>query len=140
MEPRIFLAGGITGCPDWQTQAAYLFSDLSCTVLNPRRLEFDVNDPNAAPAQIEWEHHALRSADAIMFWFARETVQPITLYELGAWSMADTPLFVGVHPDYPRRLDVEIQTRLVRPEVTVWSTLELVVEEVHDWYHDSTGL
>lgn len=29
------------------------------------------------------------------------------------------PLFVGVHPEYQRRQDVEIQTRLVRPEVPV---------------------
>lgn len=35
--PAIFLAGGITGCPDWQAEAAKTLSDLSedIVVLKP---------------------------------------------------------------------------------------------------------
>jgi len=53
---------------------------------------------------------------------------PITLYELGTWLMTDKPLFVGVHPAYARRLDVEIQTRLVRPEVKIVYSLAALAE------------
>jgi len=37
--------------------------------------------------------------------------------------MAPGPLFVGVDPGYARRVDVEIQTKLVRPDVVVVSSL-----------------
>ena len=66
----------------------------------------------------------LRLANAIAFWFPPETLCPITLFELGAWSMTDKPLFVGVDPKYQRRLDVKIQTKLVRPEITILESLK----------------
>lgn len=72
----------------------------------------------------------LRDADAILFWFPCETLCPITLYELGAWSMSDKPLFVGVHPAYQRRQDVEIQTRLARPDVAVTDLLAALVASI----------
>src|SRR5262245_29154008 len=121
--PSLFLAGGITGCPDWQREAMTALADLPVTLLNPRRPTFPIDDPAAGPAQVEWEHRHLRRASAILFWFTQETLCPIALYELGAWSMTDRPLFVGVHPQYARRADVEIQTRLARPDVQVVLTL-----------------
>jgi hypothetical protein len=128
--PSLFLAGGITGCPDWQATMRALLADGPYTLLNPRRAAFPIHDPTAAEAQIAWEHAHLRKADAILFWFAAEQLQPIALYELGAWSMTQKPLFVGVHPDYARRQDVEIQTRLTRPEVIVAHTLESLAQQV----------
>lgn len=119
LEPTLFLAGGITGCPDWQQEVVTLLADTPLVLFNPRRENFPMHDPSAANAQITWEHAYLRRAEAILFWFPSETLCPITLYELGAWSMTTKPLFVGVHPDYQRRHDVEIQTRLVRPDVGI---------------------
>ena len=84
----------------------------------------DRADSTIAVAQIEWEHRHLHRADALLFWFPCETLCPIALYELGAWSMTGKPLCVGTHPDYPRRLDVEVQTRLARPDIRVVSSLE----------------
>src|SRR5262249_48527274 len=103
--PAIFLAGGITGCPNWQQEIVSLLGDLPVVLLNPRRANFPIDDPAAASQQIEWEHRHLRKADAILFWFPCETLCPITLYELGGWSMyrdhrGPRPLFVGVHPQY----------------------------------------
>jgi hypothetical protein len=83
--------------------------------------------------QITWEHDYLRMADAILFWFPCETICPIVLYELAAWSMTDKPIFVGVHPDYQRRQDVEIQTGLARPEVEIVYSLEDLVGQVASW-------
>jgi hypothetical protein len=119
----VFLAGGITSCPDWQQELVQLLQDTDLTCLNPRRANFPMADPTAASQQITWEHQHLRLADAISFWFCAEALQPITLYELGAWSMTNKPLFVGIHPDYPRRQDVEIQTNLARPDIKIVDNL-----------------
>src|SRR5207302_501959 len=83
--------------------------------------------------QIAWEYHHLRQADAVLFWFPCETLCPITLYELGAMSMTAKPLFVGAHPVYPRRHDVEIQLRLARPEVAVVYDLAQLARLVRRW-------
>lgn len=126
----VFLGGGITDCPDWQAAVAATLADTNFTLLNPRRADFPKDDPTAAEAQIVWEHQALRAAHLIIFWFPAETLCPITLYELGAWSMTPKPLIVGTHPDYKRRQDVVIQTALVRPEIDVVDSLEAVIKEV----------
>lgn len=130
----VFLAGGITNCPDWQQEIVELLRDTDLILLNPRRANFPIGDPSAAMEQITWEHDHLRKATAVLFWFPCETLCPIVLYELGAWSMTDKPIFVGVHPKYKRRQDVEIQTRLVRPDVEVVYNLEdlanLVIEGI----------
>jgi len=119
----LFLAGGITGCPDWQRDLIAILDDVYIVLLNPRRKDFPIHDPSASMKQIKWEYDALRKADMISFWFPKETLCPIVLYELGAWSMTDKQIFIGVHPEYPRRQDVEIQTSLVRPEVEITYSL-----------------
>ncbi len=126
----LFLGGGVTNCPDWRADLRRSLAGVPWVLLNPRRKHFDVHDPSVAQAQIEWEHHHLHLADAVLFWFCAETLQPITLYELGAWSMSGKPLFVGVHPAYLRSLDVIVQTRLNRPEVQVVDSLHLLAAQV----------
>lgn len=115
----IFLAGGINGCSDWQREMAHLLSTTDFALLNPRRRHFPIDDYNAKLEQIKWECEHLRKADAILFWFPRESLCPTALYELGAWSMTDKLIYVGIHPDYQKRQDVEIQTRLARPDVEI---------------------
>jgi len=135
----VFLAGGITGCPNWQQEIVHLFDETDMILLNPRRENFPIDDPQAAREQITWEYHHLRRADAILFWFPRETLCPIVLYELGAWSMTSgvlavrKPIFVGVHPEYKRRQDVEIQTRLERPGVRIAYRLPDLALQVRMW-------
>jgi hypothetical protein len=129
----VFLGGGITDCPDWQSKVVDGLRDLNIILYNPRRENFPIEDPNAAEAQIKWEFEHLRKSDALIFWFPKESLCPIVLYELGAWSMTDKPLFVGTDPEYKRRQDVEIQTRLARPDVSVAYDLNSVVEMVRLW-------
>jgi nucleoside 2-deoxyribosyltransferase-like protein len=132
--PRsLFLAGGIMGCPDWQAETVRLLDNTPLLLLNPRRADFPMRDPSAAARQIRWEHMHLRLASAVLFWFCAETVQPIVLYELGAWSMTSKPLFIGVHPDYQRRQDVEIQTRLARPDLRIVNSIPDLVGSVKIW-------
>jgi len=168
--PLVFLAGGITGCPDWQHEARIeLERDDGtgkplhpCTILNPRRADFPMADPMAAAEQIAWEYDALRDADIVLFWFCKETVQPIVLFELGATmerhyyeddeDESDTPLekrwggdkcVIGVEEGYARVQDVQLQVALRRgPWQVIHRTLEAVLNEVKAriWgYHDAFG-
>lgn len=113
---RLFLAGGITGCPNWQDRAVEKFSTLpdEATIYNPRRTSFDVNDPNATEFQIKWEFEALHNSTDILFWFPCETLCPITLYEYGRYltKYSYVNIFVGAHPEYKRLEDLKIQTQL----------------------------
>lgn len=129
----VFLAGGISSCPPWQDKMVELLSDLDIEIINPRRREWPEDDEEAEKEQIEWEHEQLRQADLILFWFPKETLCPITLYELGAWSMTDVPIVIGMHPEYARRFDVETQTRLVRPEINFAYGLEALALKVKEW-------
>ena len=136
--PALFLAGGITGCPNWQSDVRRLLDGANWTLLNPRRsTDFDWAEEDASRQQIDWEFRHLRKADAILFWFPAETICPIALYELGAWSMTTKPLYVGTHPDYPRRRDVEIQTALARPEIQIHDDLHKLVRATYDWNFSS---
>lgn len=131
--PSLFLAGGITSCPDWQQEMRTLLDGSGLTLLNPRRagiVEIDWTDHARSHAQVEWEFRNLRKASAILFWFPAESICPIALYELGAWSMTPTPLFIGAHPNYPRRADIKLQTGLARPELIIHESLSSLARTV----------
>lgn len=130
--PSLFLGGGISNCPDWQKDLLELLKEESVVVFNPRRAEY-VREDGIARSQIRWEHAQLHRADAISFWFPKESVCPITLFELGHWIAKDTPLFVGVHPDYPRKLDIEEQLRLERPDIEIRYTLANLAYHIRQW-------
>ena len=91
----LFLAGGISGCPQWQDAVRESLQRRGrvpgLVLLNPRRAHFDVHDTSLADAQIRWEHAHLQRATAVSFWFPADTLCPITLYELGVWSHKLTP-------------------------------------------------
>ena len=115
--PTIFLGGGISNCPDWQLIAAeYLLSFTNYRVYNPRRVEaFDIDDAQAAPIQIKWEFDRLIIPQVyILFWFPKETLCPITLFEYGkALGSGHNRIFVGCHEEYQRKLDLIEQTKLM---------------------------
>lgn len=131
--PSVFLAGGITGCPDWQAEVTELLADTDFAVINPRRANFPIDDLSAARAQIEWEWRHLHKANRILFWFPNSptSVCPIALYELGAWSMADKRIAIGCEPGYSRTEDVVIQTELARGDlIRVHHNLYDLVEDI----------
>lgn len=128
----VFLAGGITDCPDWQADMVALLRGTDLALFNPRRFSF--RDPNLASEQIKWEFEHLRLADRILFWFPHSppSVCPISLFELGYWLAASDGrrLAVGVEPGYVREDDVRIQTGLIRPDVPIVSTLQDLAEAI----------
>lgn len=125
-----FLAGGITGCPDWQSDVIKSLMrmeqsgiDLShLVIMNPRRENFPIDDPSASETQIKWEFDWLEECDIFSIYFAGcESLQPISLYELGrnllrmkekfpiSWK---DHLAVSVADGYKRDHDVVVQTEL----------------------------
>lgn len=124
----LFLAGGIKDCPDWQSELLSKLQDQSITIYNPRRKDFPTRDSDAAVKQITWEFMKLRRAKYVSFWFPKETVCPISLFELGAALERTKNYIIGMHPDYAKRQDVEVQTRLrcpVKQNVFAYSLDEL---------------
>jgi hypothetical protein len=143
----IFLGGSITGAEPWQDKMVEMLWRTNLKIINPRRNEFDVSNKRLTKEQILWEFGHLRNSSAYIFWFSWETVAPITLYELGVrigqaacWQDiygVYKPIFVGVHPDYPRRLDIEEQLMLVRisdkVKIDIVYTLDELAEKVIEW-------
>ena len=129
--PVIFLAGGITGCPDWQAEAVTRMAGLHATVANPRRPEVLPDDPDLNAEQVAWENDLLELADAVLFWFpGGSSLQPIALYELGKIAAGCKPVAVGADPGYSRRADVILQLSHARPGLAVHSTLSATVQDI----------
>jgi len=131
---KMFLAGGITNCPDWQKEVLDQLKDIpNLTIYNPRRANFPIGDPNAAEQQITWEFNHLRDADIIIYWFSRGSLNPIVLFELGKWGLSSQrPILIGLDPEYERQQDVRIQTQLARPEITIFDSLDEIIDAVFE--------
>ncbi len=138
--PSLFMAGGITDCPDWQAEFYKMMSNERIVLFNPRRENFPIHDPSASKAQIAWEFDHMKRADMISFWFPAETLCPIELFELGRWSWTDKTIFVGTDPEYERRRDVIIQLDLARPDVKVASSLKSLVDQVKIHLRETLGI
>lgn len=126
----LFLAWGITWCPDWQSQIVQILSDTSLTLINPRRKNFDVHNKTMEQEQIIWEHENLEQSEMISFWFPQETLCPITLFELGKYLRTSKKIFIGIDPEYRRRRDLEIQVPLIRPDISFCYSLEELAWEI----------
>jgi hypothetical protein len=123
LHPSVFIAGGITGCGEWQFDLIDQIKDIeNLIVYNPRRRNFPIDDPSAAKQQIVWEYDKLMLSDIIVMHFPKATLCPICLYELGKWinSSAAKNAIVTIEHGYARTNDVIIQTSLARPDVKVF--------------------
>jgi len=133
-EISIFLAGGITNCLDWQKELADKLKDLSITILNPRRKIFSSLNLGVEEEQVvKWEFDHIRKASAVSFWFSKETLNPITLLELGSQLSLNKKLFIGIDPDYQKKDNVIIQTKFARPEVEIVYSLDDLASQIKNW-------
>ena len=135
---QIFLAGSITGAWNWHDEAIKMMQkEISdeYILFNPRRNDWDENASEDDIAdQIRWEEYRIFTlANRVMFWFSHETLAPITLFELGTLLPKSTKLFVGVDPEYKRKLDVEIQVQIKRPFLRVFNSLVDTVDALGMW-------
>lgn len=123
----VFLAGGITNCPDWQSEVleklANTTNNDNLVIFNPRRDNFDVKNPNESIIQITWEFKMLEMCDIFSMYFCGDTEsdQPICFYELGrniarmqmkypgSW---EDRIIVSSDKKFKRYKDVQLQTLL----------------------------
>ena len=132
--PSLFMGGGISGCPDWQAQLVRELKNVDLVLVNPRRKVFDVQNAANTRLQIRWEYLMLRRCDGILFWFPCESICPIVLFELGTHLMVPgKPLFIGMHPEYQRRIDVEEQTSIIRPDIEIVYSIPALAGQVRAW-------
>lgn len=139
----LFLAGGISGCPDWQSRVVQEFSKWSdnFVILNPRRKYFDIYNSAMAAEQIRWEYEHLSRASGILFWFCADTIQPISLFELGRHSTKKSlatknghrRIFVGTDENYERRFDIVHQLSMVDHRMVINNTLEVTMLQAKRW-------
>lgn len=129
-QAALFVGGGITGTHEWQSGYIDLLSHLDLLILNPRRAEFNIEDESESEKQIQWEWDALAKSTMVSFWFPSETLCPITLLELGIHLAGDKPIFVGCDQYYQRKLDLEIQCGLYRPEIEIVYSIEDLAGQV----------
>lgn len=129
---KVFIAGGILGCPNWQNEFIDLFTkncdyNQKVTLFNPRRERFSDVDENEKIKQVCWEYKHLEISDIIVFWFSRGTVNPITLYELGRWGnsqLSNKKILIGIDPEYEKKSSVITQSTLDNPNVLFSNDLE----------------
>lgn len=130
---RVFLAGGITDCADWQStvvssfEADKDFKDKNIILYNPRRENWNMsmNSKTEAQRQIEWEFKRLEKMDIFSMYFAasQTSVGPICLYELGRYVCRMQMRFPQ---DWQLRIIVDIESGYLREndvlEQLYWAT------------------
>lgn len=131
----IFLAGSISGAWNWQYELAYKLRN-KFHIFNPRRENFDANNPLVELQQISWEYQYLQHCYNIFFYFSHETLAPITLFEYGCYlaeaEALKKKLFVVVHPEYKRRNDILIQTGLRTTNYTNSVKVPIIISDLTD--------
>lgn len=128
--PAVYLAGGIAGCPDWQADMIRLLANLDDgTLLNPRRPEWPESGPLLE--QNKWEVSFLWRSQVVPFWFPKEAVCPMALFELGTQlvrarvsTKSQVKVCIGIEPGYRRHADVEAQVALLAPNLPIYRSLD----------------
>ena len=112
-DDSIFVAGSSIGSRDWRNPVCRELGKIM-HVFNPSRDSFSYKNPEEieikTEIQTEWEYYYLHKVKNVLFWFDDETLAPIALFELGAaLERNNQNLYIGCHPDYKRRYDVQYQ-------------------------------
>jgi hypothetical protein len=135
----VFLAGGITNCPDWQSEIVSQLKNIdknvnrfNLNIYNPRRKTFDITNPKETENQIAWEFAALRKCEYNLFWFSEGSLNPIVLFELGsALERKDIDnLIIGCHLNYERRQDVIHQVACKHPSAPIQTSIRGIVADL----------
>jgi hypothetical protein len=139
--PKIFFAGSIEmgKAEEWQEKLTDELADLDIVIFNPRRDDFDANQEQSADnpyirEQIEWEREMLDNSDIIAFYFAPNTMSPISLFEVGAYSHkhqeGDVKIIVLCPEGYNRKANVDINCEWDGiPQVNSWEEFVSKIKE-----------
>jgi hypothetical protein len=134
-DKSVFLAGSIEmgKAEEWQQKFLGKVSDFpnNWVFLNPRRKDWDssweqpITNPNFFQ-QVDWELTLLEKADYKIFYFADNTISPVTLMELGHYGGYNSYVICG--KNYLRRGNVEIFC--YRNNISMYETIDYVIEEL----------
>jgi len=134
--PSVFLAGSIEmgNAVDWQSSITDSIeeSGLFCTVLNPRREDWDsswlqsIEDPQFKQ-QVSWELNALEKAKVVAMYFAPGTKSPISLLELGLYAESGKMIVCCPH-GFWRKGNVDVVCE--RYGIPVVETLEELADDI----------
>lgn len=114
--PELFLAGTIEmgTATDWQAHVVNRLSDIPCTILNPRRDNWDssweqsINNPQFKE-QVDWELDQMLGADYVLVYFDPNSRSPVSLLELGVLTAGKRYHTVVVCPEgFWRKGNVDI--------------------------------
>lgn len=112
---KVFLAGSIEmdKAEKWQDYVVSQLGDCSnsLVLLNPRRDDWDSSweqkkTNKKFSEQVKWELNAMQDAELVVFYFAPETVSPISLMELG--YMVSDNIVVCCPEGFQRKGNVDI--------------------------------
>jgi hypothetical protein len=140
--PLVFLAGPITGAPDWQSKAIDLIrsADAEIFIASPRRAverEGDFTE-DMYIEQVEWEHrHLARAAHegVTLFWLAKESrhvcersYAQTTRFELGeavtVHRLTGAKVVVGIERGFTNERYLRKTLASKTPAIPVLDTLE----------------
>lgn len=134
--PSIFLAGSIEMgmAEDWQKKVVDGLKDVNCTILNPRRDDWDPTwvqskDNPKFREQVEWELNGIESANALFFYFDPNTKSPITLMELGLVAASNHQFCYVCCPEgFWRKGNVDMVCE--RNDIMMFESLDAAIEYI----------
>lgn len=140
--PLVFLAGPITGAPDWQSRAIALIraADAELFIASPRRAverEGDFTE-DMYLEQVAWEHrHLARAAEdgVTLFWLAKESrhvcdraYAQTTRFELGeavtVHRFTGAKVVVGIEPGFTNERYIRKTLASKTPGIVLLGTIE----------------
>jgi len=132
--PSVFLAGAIDmgEARDWHSEVIKALEDVDCTVLNPRRKQWDsswkqeMSNPKFLE-QVNWELDGMDVVDCVAVCLPAESKAPISLMELGLHA-PDGNVIVCCEKGYWRKGNVDIVC--ARYGVPVYDDFDEFVAEV----------
>jgi hypothetical protein len=136
--PYVFLAGSIEmgKAIDWQKQVIDSLADVeNVTLLNPRRDDWDISwiqDPDKDPfrSHVLWELTSIVKSSIVFFYFAPETISPISLLELGTCLGTSSKIIVCCPKTFTRYGNVKIYCEVAG--VPVYENLEEAINALKE--------
>jgi len=143
-EYALYLAGGMSNCPNWQKEFTQHFENLkddcqtmmrcfwlnNLTIINPRRNNYDPTKKSEVKKQTMWEYSHIKSSDAMVFYFPEESICSSALLQYGKCLASNKKIFLGIDESYTKLLDLYTITRLERPDQPINYSLKDLIEEV----------
>jgi hypothetical protein len=124
----LFLAGSIDNgaAINWQPQIISALEETDFLIFNPRRSDWD---PKEISDQVRWELDHILQATHVLFFFAKDSLAPISigeLYFLIGKNNIDKKIYVVIEDGF-WRADNLIVTSAYANNITFFKTIEEVI-------------